>query len=63
MTKVVDVFLEDQLVASYPVAFAMLNSPTSEQDFIELAKDAMREEKYTTEEVASATFEVRTVLE
>jgi hypothetical protein len=34
MPKVVDVILRGQLKASYPVSFAMLNSPTTEQDFI-----------------------------
>ena len=42
--KVVDVFLKDSLVASYPVAWDMLNAPISDQDFIGLAKDAMRED-------------------
>jgi hypothetical protein len=30
MPKVVDVILRGQLKASYPVSFAMLNSPTTE---------------------------------
>jgi hypothetical protein len=34
--KVVDVFLKDSLVASYPVAWDMLNAPISDQDFIGL---------------------------
>ena len=63
MTKVVDVFLKDRLVASYPVTFAMLNDRASEQDLIDLAKDAMCEDMYTAEDVASAKFEVRTILE
>ena len=42
--KVVDVFLKDSLVASYPVAWDMLNAQISDQDFIGLAKDAMRED-------------------
>ena len=63
MTNVVDVFLKDRLVASYPVTFTMLNGRASEQDLINLAKDAMREDKYTAKDVASAKFEVRTILE
>jgi hypothetical protein len=62
MTKVVDVFLKDRLVASYPVNF-LLNGQGSEKDLINLVKDAMRDDEYAPEDVASAKFEVRTVLE
>ena len=61
--KVVDVFLKDSLVASYPVAWDMLNAPISDQDFIGLAKDAMREDGYTAEDIAEAKFSIRSVLE
>jgi hypothetical protein len=61
--KVVDVFLKDRLVASYPVALGMLNGPTADQDYIELAKDAMREDGYSAEDIAGAKFSVRAVPE
>jgi hypothetical protein len=61
--KVVDVFLKDRLVASYPVVLDMVNAATSEQDFIELAKDSMREDGYTAEDIAEAKFSVRSVPE
>jgi|HubBroStandDraft_3_1064219.scaffolds.fasta_scaffold82530_4 hypothetical protein len=61
--KVVDVFLRDKLVASYPVAWDMLNSPISDQDFIGLARDSMREDGYTAEDIVEAKFSVRSVPE
>jgi hypothetical protein len=61
--KVVDVFLRDKLVASYPVVLDMLNATISEQDFIELARDSMQEDGYTAEDIAEAKFSVRSVPE
>ena len=61
--KVVDVVLRDRLVASYPVVLDRLNAALSEQDFIGLARDSMRENGYTAEDVAEAKFSVRSVLE
>jgi hypothetical protein len=61
--KVVDVVLRDRLVASYPVVLDRLNAALSEQDFIGLARDSMRENGYTAEDVAEAKFSVRTVPE
>ena len=48
--KVVDVVLRDRLVASYPVVLNRLNAAISEQDFIGLARDSMRENGYTAED-------------
>jgi hypothetical protein len=61
--KVVDVFLRDKLMASYPVVLNMLNAAISEQDFIELARDSMREDGYTAEDIVEAKFGVRSVPE
>jgi hypothetical protein len=61
--KVVDVVLRDRLVASYPVVLDRLNAALSEQDFIGLARDSMRENGYTAEDVAEAKFSVRSVPE
>jgi hypothetical protein len=61
--KVVDVVLRDRLVASYPVVLDRLNAALSEQDFIGLARDFMRENGYTAEDIAEAKFSVRSVPE
>ena len=61
--KVVDVVLRDRLVASYPVVLNRLNAAISEQDFIGLAGDSMRENGYTAEDIAEAKFSVRSVPE
>jgi hypothetical protein len=61
--KVVDVFLKDKLVASYPLVLDMLNAAISEQDLIELARDCMQENGYPAEDIADAKFSVRSVPE
>ena len=61
--KVVDVVLRDRLVASYPVVLDRLNAALSEQDYIGLARDSMRENGYTAEDIAEAKFSVRSVPE
>jgi hypothetical protein len=61
--KVVDVFLRDKFVASYPVVLDFLNVAISDQDFIGLARDSMREDGYTAEDIAEAKFIVRIVPE
>jgi hypothetical protein len=57
--KVVDVFLEDRLVASYPVVLGRQDVAISEQDFIELARDCMRENGFPAEDISDAKFSVR----
>jgi hypothetical protein len=61
--KVVDVFLRDKFVASYPVVWDLLNVAISDRDFIGLARDSMREDGYTAEDIAEAKFIVRSVPE
>jgi hypothetical protein len=53
----------DKLVASYPVVLDILNAAISEQDFIKLARNSMREDGYTAEDIAEAKFGVRGVPE
>jgi hypothetical protein len=60
---VVDVFLKDRLVASYPVVLDRLDVAISEQDFIEIARDCMQENGYPAEDIAEAKFSVRSVPE
>jgi hypothetical protein len=61
--RIVDVFLKDKLVASYPVAGDMLSATISDRDFIDLAKNVMREDGYSEEDIDDAKFNVRSVLE
>jgi hypothetical protein len=56
--KVVDVFLKDRLVASYPIVLDRLNVAMSEQDFIELTRNSMLEDGYPAEDIADAKFSV-----
>jgi hypothetical protein len=58
--KTVDVFLEDCLVASYPVVLKVIN-PTDE-DFIARIRRYMRRH-YSKEDIATAKFIVRNVLD
>ena len=59
LRKTVDVFLGDRLVASYPV---VLETNTSDQDFIEHVRRYMRRH-YSKDEIAVARFVVRGVLD
>ena len=59
LRKTVDVFLGDRLVASYPV---VLETNTSDQDFIEHVRQYMRRH-YSKDEIAVAKFVVRGVLD
>jgi hypothetical protein len=61
--RIVDVFLKDKLVASYPVAGDMLSATILDRDFIDLAKNVMREDGYSEEDIDDAKFNVRSVLE
>jgi hypothetical protein len=61
--KVVDVVLRDRLVASYPVVLDRLHAALSEQDFIGQARDSMRQDGFAAEDIAAATFSIRSVPE
>jgi hypothetical protein len=61
MRKTVDVFLRDQLVASYPVVVEPTDWPTDD-DFIERVKEVMRS-YYSTDDIQTARFLIRTLLD
>jgi hypothetical protein len=60
-TKTVDVFLKDELVASYELTWGIVNAPLFDQDFIDRAKARMRVDGYPESQVAEARFVIRTV--
>lgn len=57
--KIVDVFLRDVLVQSYTVAWVMAHAPLFNQDFIDRARERMKADGYTAQEVAEARFSIR----
>jgi hypothetical protein len=57
MRKTVDVFVQDRLVASYPVVAMAIDRPTDD-DFIERIKQQMRH-YYRSEDIEAARFVVR----
>jgi len=58
--KTVDVFLRDELVASYPVVVHGIERP-SDDDFIEQVRELMRS-YYSAEDIQAARFIVRNLL-
>jgi hypothetical protein len=66
MKKIVDVFVMDRLVASYPVVDERLagEGPTlNDEHFVQLVKAQMQGGSYSTEELAAAKFVVRGLLD
>ena len=64
--KIVDVFVRDRLVASYPVvAQPLAGAPApADGDFVELLKVQMQGAgSYSKEDLAAAKFEVRGLLD
>jgi hypothetical protein len=59
--KTVDIFLKDKLVASYPVVVEAIDRPTDDA-FIARVKEQMQNH-YSNEDIQSARFLVRTVLD
>jgi hypothetical protein len=57
--KIVDVFVRDKLVASYPVVVTSPEEPLSDQHSIERVKEQMRAGNYAPEDIAVARFTVR----
>jgi hypothetical protein len=57
--KIVDVFIREKLVASYPVIVTSLEEPRSDQHFIERVEEQMRAGNYAPEDIAVARFTVR----
>jgi hypothetical protein len=58
-TRIVDVFLQDVLVASYILTLKVVHDPMLEQDLVEAAKKRMTADDYTAEQIAAARFSVR----
>jgi hypothetical protein len=58
-TRTVDVFIEDRLVTSYEFEWEMRHAPLFDQDFIDRARDRMRADNYSDEQIALARFSVR----
>ena len=58
-TKIVDVFLKDELVESYEFTWDLLNAPLFDQDFVDRAKARMRDDDYSVEQIAEARFSIR----
>ena len=57
--KIVDVFLKDVLVQSYTLAWDMTHAPLFDQDFIDRARERMKADGYTAQQVAEARFSIR----
>ena len=57
--RIVDVFLQDRLVASYILTLKIVHDPMIEQDLIARAKERMQADDYTAEQIAAARFSVR----
>ena len=57
--KIVDVFLRDVLVRTYTMAWDITHAPLFEQDFIDRARERLKADGYTAQEVAEARFSVR----
>lgn len=65
MKKIVDVFVRDRLIASYPVVANRAAGPTpSDEHFVELVKAQMQgNSSYSKEDLAAAKFVVRGLLD
>jgi hypothetical protein len=66
MKKIVDVFVMDRLVASYPVVFEQLvgGPKPNDEHFVDLVKAQMQGAgSYSKEELAAAKFVVRGLLD
>jgi hypothetical protein len=57
--RVVDVFIADRLVRSYPVSWTLLSEPIIEQDAVELAQQAMKGDGFSAGQIAAARYVVR----
>jgi hypothetical protein len=57
--KIVDVYIDDELLISYPVSITFAGVTGSDQDFIQMAKENLIEDEYHPETIALATFKVR----
>jgi hypothetical protein len=60
--KIVDVFLRDRLVASYPVVLT-LDRRMMDEDFVDRVKEQMGVGSFSPDDVARARFVVRSLLD
>jgi len=60
--KIVDVFVRDKLVASYPVVLT-LDRRVMDEDFVERVKDHMLGGSQRADDVACARYVVRSALD
>ena len=58
--RTVDAYINGRLVGSYPVSWTILNQPAINDDAVELAQLAMKEDGPTEEQIRSARYVVRT---
>ncbi|WP_395711062.1 hypothetical protein [Reyranella sp.] len=58
--KIVDVFLRDRLVASYPVVLTF-DRRVIDEDFVDRVKEQMRVGSFSPDDVAGARFVVRSL--
>lgn len=59
MKRTVDVYLDGDLLISYPINYGSVGAPVTDDDFIELARQNLREDGYSAEAIATAEFVVR----
>lgn len=57
--KIVDVFVRDVFLRSYTLDWGVTRAPLFEQDFIDRARQQMKADGYTAEQIADARFVVR----
>ena len=57
--KIVDVFLKDVLVQTYTLAWDITHAPLFDQDLIDRARERMKAEGYTAQQIAEARFSLR----
>jgi hypothetical protein len=57
--KIVDVFVKDVFLRSYALDWDITHAPLFEQDFIDRARQQMKADGYTDEQIADARFVVR----
>jgi hypothetical protein len=57
--KIVDVFVKDVFLRSYILDWDVTHAPLFEQDFIDRARQQMKADGHTAEQIADARFIVR----
>ena len=57
--KIVDVFVKDVFLRSCTLDWDITHAPLFEQDFIDRARQQMRADGYTADQIADARFVVR----